>query len=168
MKLIAFTGYKQSGKDTAALELARYLLPAKSTCVNFADALKEEVARGCGVSVPYINAHKENFRLILQGWGTNFRRQLQDDQYWTTEWLKRVVRLDDTFRYVFTTDVRFLNEASLIREAGGILVRIVRPGIISDGHASEVEQDKIVADFTILNDSTTQDLRNKLKQELKL
>lgn len=164
MKVLGITGYKQSGKDTAANELKRLWLPKRTVQINFADALKQEVATACGVSVSFINAHKDNFRLILQGWGTNFRRQMHGDSYWTLKWVKSLIDLPTTPDYIICSDVRFLNEANVIKQAEGKLVRVVRPGFLSDGHASETEQDKIEADYTIVNDGTLEDLRNKLKQ----
>jgi hypothetical protein len=168
MRLIAFTGYKQSGKDTAASVLIEHLHPQPCYQVNFADALKEEVAHACGVSIGYINAHKTAFRTMLQWWGTDFRRQLHDEQYWIAKWVARAARVPANARYLFATDVRFINEAAIVHDAGGTIVRIVRPGLVSDGHASETEQDKILADHAIINEGTRQDLLQKLKQELKL
>jgi len=60
------------------------------------------------------------------------------------------------------SDVRFLNEAEAIREAGGVIWRVTRPGIADSGgvanHPSEVEQDKINPDLIIANVGTLADL----------
>jgi dephospho-CoA kinase len=165
MKVIAFTGLKQSGKDTAAEQFKLMHLPARSLQINFADALKQEVAHACGTTVAQINAHKDNFRLILQGWGTDFRRKMHGDNYWTLKWIKSLTTLAEPLpSYLLCSDVRFLNEADVIRQLHGTIIRTVRPGLVSDGHASEVEQESIVADYTIANDGSIEDLRNKLKQ----
>lgn len=56
---------------------------------------------------------------------------------------------------VVIPDVRFKNEADAIRQAGGKIWRIIRPGAGLEGdagkHASEVEQDGIEADLAIHN-----------------
>jgi len=56
---------------------------------------------------------------------------------------------------VVIPDVRFKNEADAIRQAGGKIWRIIRPGAGLEGdagkHASEVEQDGIEADLAIRN-----------------
>lgn len=55
-------------------------------------------------------------------------------------------------RSVVITDVRYPNEADAIREAGGILVRIVRPGVADgDTHASETALDDYDANRTVNN-----------------
>lgn len=163
MKIIAFTGYKKSGKDAAAIALRQLLTPSWSKQINFADALKSEVAGAYGVSVAYINEHKDNFRLILQGHGTDYRRKLHGDNYWILKWLERVNKLDTIPDYLLCTDVRFINEAAVIRELEGTIIRIERPGLAPDNHASETEQREIHADFTVHNDGTVEDLKAKLK-----
>ena len=63
-------------------------------------------------------------------------------------------------------DVRFKNEAVLIKKLNGLLIRVVRPSndIQKDFHASEVEQDEIKVDITILNNSSKEDLYNTVNQ----
>jgi len=51
------------------------------------------------------------------------------------------------------TDVRMLNEAAAIKERGGKLIKVVRPGIDSGSHQSETELDFIQPDYTIINDA---------------
>ncbi len=61
---------------------------------------------------------------------------------------------------VVVTDVRLSNEAEAIQEAGGALVRIVRPGVESgDSHASEVALDDWPTNYVVVNDGTLDDLR---------
>jgi len=163
MKVIGFTGYKQSGKDTAARELSRILLPQHSVQINFADALKDEVCMACKITRQFLDEHKDNFRLIMQGYGTDFRRKLHGEQYWILKWLERVNKLAPVPAYLLCTDVRFINEAAVVRRLGGTLIRVERPGVFSDGHASETEQRELHADFTVHNDGTVEDLKAKLK-----
>jgi hypothetical protein len=144
MKIIAFTGYKKSGKDVAATALKQLLLPAKVQQINFADALKQEVAAACGVTVAYIKLH--------------------GNAYWVLKWLEAVNKLPAPPDYLLCTDVRFINEAAVVRTLGGTIIRIERPGVFADGHASETEQREIHADFTVHNDKTVEDLKTKLKQ----
>jgi hypothetical protein len=63
-------------------------------------------------------------------------------------------------RPVVVTDVRYPNEADAIRDAGGILVRIVRPGVDDgDTHASETALDDYDADLELINDGGVFDLQ---------
>lgn len=163
MKIIAFTGYKRSGKDTAADIVTRLLLPKQIVRLGFADPLKDEVCQAFHITREFLEAHKSNFRLILQGVGTDYRRQLCGENYWVLKWLQKVNSLTPTPDYIICTDVRFINEAATIRQLYGRIIRIQRPDVTSDGHQSETEQQEIHADTTINNDGTIQDLQTKLK-----
>lgn len=65
------------------------------------------------------------------------------------------------------TDTRFPNEAQAIQQANGIIIRVERPGVkpIND-HPSEVSLDNWNFDHTIINDSSVEDLAEKVKQVL--
>lgn len=58
------------------------------------------------------------------------------------------------------TDVRFPNEAQAIREAHGLVLKVVRPslGVPTDEHPSETSVDLIEPDFIIENTGTLVDL----------
>ena len=154
MKLIGITGYKQSGKDTLAREIMYRMAPRFSVRHSFADALKREVADALGISVDEIERNKALFRPILQWWGTDWRRNMFGANYWINKWEERLLKLQELHRpaVIIATDVRFENEAEAIRKHDGIIIRVVRPGVVSDGHASETEMDKIAVNCTILND----------------
>ena len=82
-------------------------------------------------------------------------------------WIAYVERWTGHKNQVAYTDVRFQNEADYIRSKGGIIVRIVRPGIISGNHESELKQCEIAADIEIVNDGTIEDLHNKIRNIIK-
>ena len=64
---------------------------------------------------------------------------------------------------VVTDDVRFPNEAAMIRDLGGELWRIERPGITYDGdHSSEGGLEDITPDQVIVNDGTIAQLKAKI------
>jgi len=63
------------------------------------------------------------------------------------------------------TDVRFPNEAEAIRSKGGKVIKVVRSEFLkraTDMHASETSIDEINPDFLVLNDSTIEDLNQKV------
>lgn len=168
MILLGITGQKQSGKDTV-LKCIRELLPSKAILQrNFADALKLEVALGCNVDVDFVNEHKENFRLILQGWGTDFRRRLFGDDYWIKKWMIAMSRTVTNPFMVVCTDVRFLNEAEAIRNLGGILWRVNRTNSdrLPDLHQSEVELNGIETDSVLFNNYTVENLKTETNKLL--
>jgi energy-coupling factor transporter ATP-binding protein EcfA2 len=132
-KIIGLSGKKRSGKDTLAGFLAQ-LMP-HTVCVAFADALKNEVAQATGFTREYMEEHKDNFRLILQGWGTDFRRKLCGEDYWihrTVEQINWLRRLPVPPALIIVTDCRFKNEAETVRQLGGLMVRVVKIGSASD------------------------------------
>lgn len=60
------------------------------------------------------------------------------------------------------TDVRFPNEAEAIQREGGIVIRVLRPGMGGDAHASETSVDLINPNFVIINDGTFDTLRSRV------
>lgn len=166
MKLYGITGYKQAGKDETGKIIGRLHLPLSHVRHNFADALKQEVALACGTTVLNVEERKAEFRPILQWWGTDFRRKMHSDSYWLLKWLQKAVKLHSGV--MLCTDVRFLNEASIIKDLGGTLIRVKNNRVKSDGHASEVEQDLIVCDYSLENNGTIEDLEKEIKHKLKL
>ncbi len=71
-----------------------------------------------------------------------------------------------TYHGVVVTDVRYPNEAAMIRRNGGIVVRIDRPslGPLTDTHPSETSMEGFEYDEVILNDGTIQDLHDKVRK----
>jgi len=147
-RIFGLTGKMRSGKDSF-FSIVSERMPAIR--LAYADELKAECADLCGVTVDEINDQKAHYRPLLQWWGTEHRRG-QDPLYW----LKRMdAKLDSLPEnaVAFVTDVRFENEAELIRNRGGEIIRVVRSnppeanGLV--GHASETELESIVADYTI-------------------
>src|SRR6266404_3661119 len=140
MYLLGICGKKHSGKDTVCRMIKDLLHPLTVEKISFADSLKEEVAKGCGVTIQYLEEHKENFRLILQGWGKDFRRDLYRRDYWIIRWMQKVNSISDKTYCIIAADIRFMNEANLIQDYGGRLIKIDRPNILNnDKHISENE-----------------------------
>ncbi len=176
--IIGLIGFKQVGKSTAAKYLeekygfVRHNM--KDALIaeikqNFPDLL-EEIQRqyidwefegmedGEILTVGSLFKYKPPLmRALLQNYGTEVRRG-DNDNYWTGQWWDTVmhypkgeVRQGLQPKYsVVTDDVRFLNEAKVVKDADGILIRLTRPDITTGGsHASETEQLEIEADYTI-------------------
>jgi hypothetical protein len=157
MNLIATMGKKRSGKDTV-FEALRKVVPGAQRRA-FADPLYVELALACGVSVRFIQDNKHIFRTALQWWGTDFRRKLFGEDYWVAKMDYELRRIEDASPLVVITDVRFKNEAELVRSHGGLLWRVERPQSSRvDVHQSETEADDIAADRVIDNSGSLEEL----------
>ena len=80
----------------------------------------------------------------MQWYGTDYRRN-QDPEYWTNAMRKYLRKMANAAGVVIIDDVRFPNEAELVREFGGLMYRIEphgrwQPGPHA-GHASETALD---------------------------
>lgn len=152
MKYIGLIGLAGSGKDTAAEALYR----KHYNRVAFADAVKN-----LAFEFGWNGLKDERGRRLLQDLGMAGRAY--KESIWIDHVRENRIGLSN---HVFT-DVRFQNEADYIRGLGGIIVRIVRPGIISGNHESELKQSEIAADIEIVNDGTIEDLHEKIRNIIK-
>ncbi|WP_367154669.1 hypothetical protein [Methylomonas sp. HYX-M1] len=145
--IIGFTGRKQSGKSTAASAL----LSLGYRRHSFADPLRAMVdvlLSALGLTAAEIaacHASKEeviypigvSMRHLLQTLGTDWGRRLINPDLWVMCEQARLEQLSADAHRVYD-DVRFENEAALIRAHGGMIVHIQRPGLPdTDTHASE-------------------------------
>lgn len=65
------------------------------------------------------------------------------------------------------TDCRFENEYNSIKERKGLMIKVERPGIETQNHASETGLDHITSwDYVIQNDGTIEDLIEKVREIL--
>jgi hypothetical protein len=104
-------------------------------------------------------------RRILQWWGTEYRRA-QDPDYWTKAWGRKVEQFDLAHLHVLVDDVRFMNELNVIKEHGGLIVKIERPGFDgANNHASETSLDAYQAwDRVVVNDGTLAEFKVQIEQ----
>ena len=97
---------------------------------------------------------------------TNDCSQHSDGLWYTSEHGEEESEVTPVYPNWIITDVRFPNEAKAIKDKGGILIRIERPGIESHcgkQHLSETSLDAYDKfDYVIENDGTVQDLIDKV------
>ena len=143
MKIIALTGYKQSGKSTVARILQEQF---GFTRMAFADPIKWAVREIYDLSFAQLygpGTLKEDVdprydltpRQIMQRFGTEVCRQIHPDT-----WVMNLRRRMDTIeapKGIVIDDLRFDNEAEAVHDWGGEVWHINRPGYRGDGHTSE-------------------------------
>lgn len=122
--IVGLCGGLRSGKTTIAnLFLKNHA--GKARRISFADPVRQQVAMGMGINKSTLGGmDKQKLRPILQAWG-NGMREVWGDDYWID------LMFDDPFwnliphgSIVFIDDVRYLNEATMIIEEGGVLIRL--------------------------------------------
>lgn len=170
-KIIGLTGLAGSGKDTV-----RNILEQDHgfSGMAFADPIRAMLHRlfnFCGVGSEYMEVRelKEqpipgiglSYRELAQTLGTEWGREQHPD-FWIRI-AQASLRDDSTrsfgpLRIVFS-DVRFPNEVAMIRELGGEIWRIDRPGLepVRD-HESESNVSGIKADRVLVNNSSIDSL----------
>ncbi len=162
LSIIGLVGHKGAGKDTAAKalsalgwrnlkfagslkEMLRAMLSIQGVPDHYIDRmiegdLKEVASHYLGGRTP---------RHAMQTLGTEWGRKLLSPDLWTNA---AMAEARQHARVVFT-DCRFRNEAAAVSEAGGMVIRIDRPGNPVDlSHESEREIAEIGVHEEIVND----------------
>lgn len=153
MRWIGFTGKMGAGKDYAYDVLhARHSVER----ISFADGLRLEIQSVLGLSEPIRKPYTELERKLQQWWGTDYRRA-EDPEYWVNIAEKRARA---ALGLPVFTDVRFPNEAEMIKRNGGFIVRMTaseqarraRLGMIPPDHESEAAMDNYPVDLNVPTD----------------
>jgi len=191
MKL-AIVGRAGHGKDT----IGEAVIALGAQRVAFADPIKEMACTGLGISrevlwgpaevkEQVVERYGVTTRHILQTLGTEWGRNCVDQDIWVKRAIDHTIPQWESAGVLdfVVTDVRFLNEAELLREAGFVIVRVERPGYGPSPttwwerclhaatfgllgrveHQSESELARIEEDVKILNDGTVDDLKRKAR-----
>jgi len=121
--------------------------------VHYAYTDKEAIIPELGVSG----------RHMMQTLGTEWGRACIHPDFWVMIARAKAERIMKDGRSVVIDDVRFPNEAAMIRNLGGELWRIERPGVSYSGnHSSEGGLEDITPDRVIVNDGTITQLKEKI------
>lgn len=166
--IFGISGEKFSGKDTVADAIvSRYAREGKKAkIIRFAEPLKQSLCTLFGWDRSQLESHEfketpepitgKTPRYIMQAMGTEFGRELLHDEVWIRLAAAEVERClkDDTVPVL--SDVRFENEASMVREMGGVLVHVINPEnvIRTDAHASENGVAQRPHDLRFINDKS--------------
>jgi hypothetical protein len=169
MRIIGFAGKAGSGKDTAALALIHQGWYKYSFAQPIRDGL--EAMFGIPQSDMFDTQLKNqpdykygrSIRYLLQTCGTEFGRNMVDEDVW----IKRGMEICSSYERVVIADVRYENEAMAIRNAGGIIIEVIRHdpeyeklvetgGVVA--HSSEACLPRELIDVVFDNNSTIDSL----------
>jgi len=173
--LIGLTGYARTGKDTLASILVEKYGYRR---IAFADTIRSFLYEinpmvGCspsGYLQDLINLggwdkakEEPQVRRLLQDLGVAARKLINEDV-----WITAALADLDPHEKVVIADVRFENEAAMIRLLGGQLWRVKRfnTSAVND-HVSEVELDYYEVDQIFLNNGTIEDLEILLQVRMR-
>jgi hypothetical protein len=113
-------------------------------------------------------------REFLQRYGTESHRDLFGQYFWVDQLLPNPTWINKAYgegkgtnwrnnfdgaELGLIADLRFQSEAERVRELGGQVWRVDRPGIESDGHASEILLDGEFIDYSLVNNGSLEHLR---------
>jgi len=162
--VVAFTGRKRSGKDTASrafvsqgytqLSFAgpiKQMLASLLDCQGVSDATIHRMIEGDlkEIPTPYLSGRSP--RYAMQTLGTEWGRNLMASDFWCDILVNTAAECDS----VVISDLRFQNELEAVQHRlDGSVYRIIRPGleISDDDHPSETEMDNLEVDGEIIND----------------
>jgi hypothetical protein len=185
IKVIGITGRKYNGKDTLGnlfvsnfgYKKLAYANPLKEACrciFNFNDDQlygdKKEIEDEFWHVTP---------RKVFQYVGTDmFRTHIKEviphveNNIWVEVVKKQILddwKHDPNSKFV-VTDVRFPNEAKMIQDLGGIVVRVRRDCVNTDidTHPSELMIEQLDVDYELPNNGTVDELYNNMLNYLKM
>lgn len=163
--LIGITGYAGAGKDTLAdammvddrwakIPLA---LPIKLMLNTLFDWPLEKWDDRTWKEAPRPEAFWKSPRELAQTLGTQWGRDEVSEELWTSRAIAIARRHPGP---VVVPDVRFPNEAALIRENGGYVIRVERADVepVAE-HASEQYVSSITPDVRVFNNQDIDTLR---------
>jgi hypothetical protein len=176
--LIGLTGLAGSGKDTV-----REILVHQHNFdgMAFADSIRDMLTalfESCGVKTEWMTERslKEavipefgaSYRQMAQELGTGWGRAIDPDFWLKIAGAKVAMCGDYGGSGVVISDVRFPNEASWVKAQGGVIWRIIRPGVEPvRAHASEDLIASLPYDYVIDNSGSIDRLQHAVAMALK-
>jgi len=154
--IVGLTGRKQSGKSTCAKALRMaygfqeisFATPLKTTLDSLFGWVPEWESQEWKET---INSHSMSMtpRELAQTFGTEWGRGMVHDDIWVE--LARRSITNSKYERIVMTDVRFDNEAKMVRDRGGkvIHISVLHEDLKVDAHASEAGVDHPLIDYYV-------------------
>ena len=177
--LIGLCGLKNSGKSTISKFLVQHY---NFNEFAFADSLKRACIEIFGLTNEQVFGSfqdKETIddywnvspRVIMQTLGTlvrNLSKIIPNlNHVWIRKIHKKIIELPKNTNIVIS-DVRYNDEAEMIKKLGGIVIKIERKKINDQKDCHESENQQIISDFIIYNNSSIENLYLQIKKIIML
>lgn len=175
-RVVGFAGKAGAGKDTAA----KALYPLGYDKIAMAAALKsmirnlldfqgvdpytvERMMEGDLKEVECEFLGGKSPRVAMQTLGTEWGRECISPTLWVDAVRRKIEKAPKDARFLIT-DVRFVNEAIMIRELGGTLIWIDRETSTKEvSHKSETESSQFRCDAYLPNDGDIETLHSRVR-----
>lgn len=170
-QVVGLTGYATAGKDEAARGLTGWTRVSLADPVRAAalalDPLVDDSGHRLSELVDCVgwDAAKRSpeVRRLLQRLGTEAGREIHGGDCWTKIAERKAREVLAAGGSVVFTDIRFPEEAAMVRRLGGKVVRITREGV-GPVNAHVSDNQTIDADETVRNDGTVMDLHEAIRE----
>jgi hypothetical protein len=169
-RLVGIAGLAGSGKSTAAelfgrsygMRVVSFAFPLKvmASTLLMSGFCYDQASVGLYMDnkEAVIPELRVTMRHLLQTLGTEWGRNRIAHDMWVRSAASRVSDAFSDDVDVVVDDVRFEDEAAFIRSNGGLLIHLVRPGVVRGGHVSESGVDVGARDVVIENSGSVQDM----------
>jgi hypothetical protein len=168
--IIAFTGLAQSGKTTAA----NAFISVGYDRMSFAEPIKAMIQ--CLTPLLDKDARPpslcgKSLREVYQTLGTDWGRKMVGEDIWINAGRARIDTLlgdveSDIIRGIVIDDIRFDNEADLVRKMGGLVIEITRSSVPQMDHISESGISRDLIDYTFANEGDIAALQHQVRDYL--
>jgi hypothetical protein len=173
--IIGIHGKKGAGKTTLARAIQNWLNSGVAQ-LSFATTLKDMlkvflVALVGGERADYYTSAKTvtipelgvDYRHLMQTLGTEWGKGLVQTDVWVT--IADKISQKGVTDYTIYDDVRFENEATYVRQQGGVIIHLFRPMDSNDDHSSEagIAFRPDLKDIYVLNEGDLTDLQEWAK-----
>jgi len=113
----------------------------------------------------------KSLREVYQSLGTDWGRTMVGQDIWILAGRARIDTLlgdveSDIIRGIVIDDIRFDNEAELVRNMGGVVIEITRSSVPQMDHASEAGISRDLIDFSFANEGDILTLQHQVRDYL--
>ena len=113
----------------------------------------------------------KSLREVYQTLGTDWGRKMVGEDIWIIAGRSRIDTLlgdveSDIIRGIVVDDIRFDNEAELVRRMGGVVIEITRASVPQMEHASEAGISRDLIDYSFANEGDILTLQHQVRDYL--